>query len=482
VRGAAAEAADLALLREYLAADRTMAPDAIRVHFLGLTEPLPLATSGHSPQGWADLTAAMIARRYATGATVEATSLVSTAGTAPVTLPASGQITVTARNAVTALAVAEQQAASGAWMTRGWALLSPNAEESGLASAVLPLTPGIAGAGRIRLTMAKGTAFPIRLSATATAAAAVPVTQALPGARYQVSGAAVTNPGAFPDNGQLTRTTTPAVGSWATGEAIGWSGEPDRAGVIADLGAQRALGSAALLVAGGGLGNVGWPRHVSMLLATCKLRTTAGAGPLPCTVTPLAVRGPTGITGSGASLTGIWTGTGPATGRYLLIRSTVSTLSMWQRLRITAPDGSAAAFSYSPLLPPSPALEQSNYPDDGLRLTDGQAAESLNRYLVTGFPAAGPGSVTLSYGTARSIGSVDIWLVSRPTWGVVIPSGLTATVNGVRYPMACLPGREEAVQCHAAVPPGLATMVTVSWPVAGAPTSWVMPSEIAAAA
>jgi hypothetical protein len=482
VRGAAEDTGDLGLLREYLAADRTMSPSAIRVHFLGMDKPLPLATGGSSPQGWRELSAAMIARRVAAVAP-EATAAVATDGTAPVALPAEGQITVSARTATTALAVAEQQNGAGTWVTRGWTVLSPNAEEPGAASALLPLTAGAAGGGRIRLTMAAGAVPPGRLSATVTPSAAPPVVQVLPGTRYQVSGAAVTGAGAYPDQGQLIRASTPPPGSWTSGEALGWSGEPDRAGVLADLGGSKSLRAATLLVAGGGSAGVGWPRHVTMLLAGCRLRTTSGAGPLPCAVTPLSVAGPTAVHGTGASLTGTWTGAGPAVGRWLVVRSTVSTWSMWERLRATATDGSALPLTYTPLLPPSPAVAQTNYPDDGLRLTDGNAADALDRYLVTGFPASNAGAVTLSYDVARVIGQVDIWLVHKPTWGVLTPSSLVATVNGASYPMSCAAGPADAMRCHAALPRPTATAaVAVSWPVAGPPSSWVMVSEVAAAA
>ncbi len=481
VRGAAVDASDLGLLREYLVADRTMSPAAIRVHFLGMTQPLPLATEGSAPQGWRELAAAIIARRTSATAAYDSTTAVDSTGIAWVALPATGQVTVSARNTVTALAVVEQRNSAGVWVARGWAVLAPNVEEPGLAAASLPLTAGTAGTARLRLTMAKGTALPTRLSVAVTGSAALPVVQSLPGTRYQVSGSAVTGAGAYPDKGQLTRTSTPPVGSWASGDAIGWSGEPDRAGVLADLGGSKSLQAATLLVAGGGSAGVGWPRHVTMLLAGCPLRTTSGAGPLPCAVTPLAVSGPTAVHGTGASLTGTWTGTGPAVGRYLVVRSTVSTWSMWQRLRATATSGSGLPLTYKPLLPPSPAVAATNYPDDGLRLTDGNAADALNRFLVTGFPASNAGTVTLRYDAARSVGQLDAWFVNKPTWGVLVPSGLTASVNGVRHPMSCVAATTEAMRCHATVTRTTATSVTVNWPVAGAATSWVMVSEVSAA-
>jgi hypothetical protein len=156
---------------------------------------------------------------------------------------------------------------------------------------------------------------------------------------------------------------------------------------------------------------------------------------------------------------------------------------MWQRLRATATDGSGLPLTYSPLLPPSPAVAQTSYPDDGLRLTDGDAADALNRFLVTGFPAGNAGAVTLSYDTLRVVGQVDIWMVHKPTWGVLTPAGLIATVNGARYPMSCAAGPAEAMRCHAALPRAASTAsVTVSWPPAGPASSWVMVSEVAAAA
>jgi len=324
--------------------------------------------------------------------------------------------------------------ADGTWRPGGWAIRAGQDEGAGRHQ-VLTVPVGVRASELCVRT--RGKPAPWLRSARIvpeTLSSEAPRTHSACGCSYSLSGQPR---GTYDDNGaKLTDGVVPS-GGFGEGRSVGWT--TPTAAVCFDLGSVTKLDRVEVFCQGGSAAAVNWPAETSVLLADSRPAqpAMAGAGAVPSGLRwyaggrPAITRRRSETDQDGVIAIALRPG---ARARYVTVAFRSAGWLMLSEIRIL--DGvrnlaRAQGVRYTLRPHPTPSPEAAaHYADDGVRLTDGVVARSLNRAQVTGWSEGDERTLDLDLGSVLDVSSVTVWTLAGGLHGVYAPESIA--VEGSR--------------------------------------------------
>ncbi len=312
-----------------------------------------------------------------------------------------------------------------AWEPGGWAIRSGFDEIAGDRQVITVPIGRRASALRIR-THGRA-AFPMK-SARITVESLEsesPRTHAALGCRYTFQDRPK---GVYDDQGsKLTDGVEPTAG-FGEGKSVGWTSAA--VSIAFDLGIPRRVDRVEVSCQGGSHGAVNWPAESALLLSQTKPPPApAQAGAKPADVKWVAGAAPVVVRRRSAEdLDGVigFAVPDPQPVRFVTLAFRPSGWLMLHEVRIFA-DGAnvsqdqGVTYDLRPYPTPSPEIA-ARYADDGVRLTDGVVAATLNRALVTGWQDREDRTVEVDLNGSQQVSSVTVWTLAGGLHGVFAPA------------------------------------------------------------
>ncbi len=327
-----------------------------------------------------------------------------------------------------ALEITVKSASSSTWEPGGWAIRSGRDETSGLRQVI---TVPIGRRVREICVRSHGSEpFPMASARIAVESFETesPRTHVALGRRYALS-----DPphGVYDDRGgKLTDGVEPTAG-FGEGKSVGWTSP--MVAVSFDLQRPRRVSRVEVSCQGGSYGAVNWPAEAALLLSQSKTPPAlAHAGPMPAGLRWISGDPPRVVRRRSAQdLDGVISFMVPEAepARYVTLAFRPSGWLMLTEARIFA-DGAdisrdpGVTYTLRPLPTPTPETA-ANYADDGVRLTDGVIATTLNRALVTGWQDRDVRTLEVELDGATPVSSVTVWTLAGGLHGIYAPSGVT---------------------------------------------------------
>jgi len=321
---------------------------------------------------------------------------------------------------------------STAWEPAGWALRgAPDATAERWQVVTVPVGRG-GEAVRVRLADAPGSPPP-------TISSLSPDAWDLPGtlhhrARGRSYRWSLPAPAAYGDSGRELTDGSLAPGGFASGETVGWYGQP--ACVRFDLGRELEVERVEAFCSGGGAAAVNWPVSAVATFSSREQPPVAlsGRGALPAgfawcgggeRVVTLR-RGPTDLDGRID-----FTPPQPVRARWVNLIFTPNAWLMLSEVRIMAGSGNvapASAYTLSPS-PTAPETGAARYADDGRKLTDGVTAQSFEPQRLVGFADEPEATATLDLGALAPVREVRVHSLAGGLYGIRAPESVTVEVS-----------------------------------------------------
>jgi hypothetical protein len=286
-----------------------------------------------------------------------------------------------------------------------------------------------------------------------------PIPHAALGSSYRCS---KPSRGIYNDDGTKLTDGIEAVRGFSEGRSVGWMA-PSVA-VQFDLGRARSVERVEVVCQGGSYGAVNWPAEAVLMLSEDRpLSGLSQYGPLPMGLHWVAGSKPEVVRRRSASdLDGVirFTVEPVRTVRWLTLAFRPSGWLMLSEISVFS-DGtniageSGVRYDLRPLPTPTPeALDQ--YADDGIKLTDGFVASTLNRTLVTGWSDGEPRTFEVDLKSSTPVASVIVWSLRGGLHGIYAPEqvAVLGSDDGGRWTELGLvhsdAGEEDGKSCVAA--------------------------------
>ena len=230
---------------------------------------------------------------------------------------------------------------------------------------------------------------------------------------------------------KLTDGVEPTKG-FGEGKSVGWTAP--LVTVTFDLGKPRRVDRVEVSCQGGSYAAVNWPTESVLMLSQSKPPAAlAHPGPMPDNLRSISGSEPEVVRRRSATdMDGVVTFTvaSPLPTRYAALTFRTQGWLMLSEVRVFE-DGvnisrdPTVTYTLRPLPTPTPEAA-ARYVDDGVRLTDGIIASTLNRALVTGWLEPEKRTVLVNLDGTKPVSSVTVWSLAGGLHGVYAPARVEA--------------------------------------------------------
>lgn len=267
------------------------------------------------------------------------------------------------------------------------------------------------------------------------------------GSSYTVSAAPArrSTGGQYPDSSTATTTGFGkgklndgkwSTGGWWTAQPVAWR-DLAPAKIVFDLGAVKAIDRVELRTHGGADGTVNWPLQPTVSIGKdCVVLANAGRGATPdCAAVTLPGSNPQ-ITGTeGAFLTAFggtvnFTPPSGTTGRYVTFTAQATGWFFADEMRFFSGGTEITnSVTYRLLTPPDLDLSTIDHLDNGIQLTDGNAAPIMNGHGAVAWKANVASDIVVDLGRARTVKNVTAWVIDDRSTGTLLPPNVTVSTS-----------------------------------------------------